>query len=259
MRSDQRIILTGASDGIGRALALEYGKRGARLVLVARRGELLEELARQIGASGGIALALAADVAEQGVSERALALAETHFGGLDMVIMNAGRGGPMFAESFDADEAELVMTINYVSVVRMIGAILPGMLARRRGQIIAIGSLAAYRGMPGSGPYNASKAAVTILMEGLRTELRGSGVDLTTIAPGFVRTAMTGQNEFAMPLLMEPMEAARRIVRAIDARRSEYRFPLPTSLAIRILQLLPNVIYDRLVRWGRRSMLKRRT
>jgi short-subunit dehydrogenase len=258
MNNEQRIILTGASDGIGRALARAYGNRRARLVLVARRAEVLEQVARDVKASGGDALTLAVDVAKPGASEQALSLAERHFGGLDMVILNAGRGGPMFVDGFDVDEVERVMTINYNAIVRMIGAVLPGMLARRRGQIVAIGSLAAYRGMPGSGHYNASKAAVTILMEGLRTELRGSGVDLTTIAPGFVRTAMTAQNEFAMPWLMDPETAARRIVVAIDRRRSEYRFPLPASLAVRLLQLLPNILFDGFIRWGRRSMLKRR-
>lgn len=247
----QRIILTGASSGIGRALALEYARRGARLVLVARRRERLEELAEEVRQAGGECALLVADVAEDGASERAVTLAREQFGGVDIVVMNAGRGGPMFIDNFDTKEVERVMEVNYFSIVRMIGAVLPLMRSEGKGQIVAVSSLAAYRGMPGSAAYNASKAAVTILMESIRTELGGSGIDVTTIAPGFVRSEMTDQNEFAMPFMLETEDAARRIVRAIDARRSIYRFPIPTSLAVRILGLLPNPLYDRLVRWGR--------
>jgi short-subunit dehydrogenase len=254
---EQRVILTGASSGIGRALAIEYARRRARVLLVARRRELLATLADEMRAQGGHPEVLVADVADEGVSERAVAIALDRFGGIDAVVLNAGRGGPMFADDFRAAEVERVMEVNYFSIVRMIAAVLPVMQSVGRGQIVAISSLAAYRGMPGSGAYNASKAAVTVMMESLRTELRGSGIDITTIAPGFVRSEMTDQNEFAMPFRLEADAAARRIVRAIDARRSLYRFPLPTSLAIRLLGLLPNGIYDRLVRWGRSRALKR--
>lgn len=255
MTEQERIILTGASAGIGRALALEYARRGARLLLVARRENLLRELAAEVGRLGGTAEILAADVADPGSAQRAVALAEERFGGVDTVVMNAGRGGPMFIDAFDADEAEQVMRVNYFSIVRMTEAVLPAMLAAGRGKIVAVSSLAAYRGMPGSGAYNASKAAVTIFMESIRTELGSRGIDAITIAPGFIRTDMTAKNEFEMPFLMEADEAARRIVRAIDRRRSLYRFPLPTSLAVRVLSWLPNGIYDRLVGWGRSSAL----
>ena len=243
----QRIILTGASSGIGRALAIEYGSRGASLVLVARREDRLREVAGAVESAGGRAEILVDDVTAPGNSERALALAGESFGGVDVVIMNAALGSPSFARGFDAAEAERLMEVNYYSVVRMISAALPRMLAEKRGQLVAVSSLAAYRGMPGSGAYNASKAAVTVLMESLRTELRGTGISLTTIAPGFVRSEMTAENEFTMPFLMDADSAARRIARAIDRRTSEYRFPLPTSLLVRAGQMLPNWLYDRLL------------
>lgn len=252
MKNTDRIIITGASDGIGRALALHYAARGARLLLVARRADRLQAVADQLRTLDGDAEVLAADVSLPGTAERIVTAATEAFGGFDTVIMNAGRGGPMFVDAFDVEEGERVTAVNYVAVMRMLGAVLPVMRTSGRGTIVAVSSLAGYRGMPGSGAYNASKAAVRVLMESIRTELRGSGINVVTIAPGFVRTAMTAQNEFAMPFLMEPEEAARRIARAIDARRSEYRFPLGTSLAIRLLQLLPNGVYDRLIRWGRR-------
>ncbi len=255
MSRQERIILTGASAGIGRALALEYARRGARLLLVARRENLLHELAAEVRHLGGTAEILAADVADPGSAQQAVALAGEHFGGVDTVVMNAGRGGPMFIDAFDADEAEQVMRVNYFSIVRMTEAVLPAMLASGRGTIVAVSSLAAYRGMPGSGAYNASKAAVTVFMESIRTELGPRGIDAITIAPGFIRTDMTAKNEFEMPFLMEADEAARRIVRAVDRRLSLYRFPIPTSLAVRVLSWLPNALYDRIVGWGRSSAL----
>jgi short-subunit dehydrogenase len=244
---EQRIILTGASSGIGRALAIEYGKRGGRLVLVARREDRLRETAAEVERAGGRAVILVDDVSTPGNAERALALADERFGGVDIIIMNAALGGPSFARDFTAANAERLMEVNYYSVVRMISAALPRMLAEKRGQLVAVSSLAAYRGMPGSGAYNASKAAVTVLMESLRTELRGSGVSLTTIAPGFVRSEMTAENEFRMPFLMNADTAARRMARAIDRKTSEYRFPLPTSLLMRGAELMPNWLYDRLL------------
>ena len=243
----KRIILTGASSGIGRALAVEYGRRGSSLVLVARREQQLRAVAEAVEMAGGRAVFMVDDVTSPGSAERTLAMADESFGGVDIIIMNAGLGSPAFATSFDAEETERVMEVNYYSIVRMISAALPRLLAAGTGQLVAISSLAAYRGMPGSGAYNASKAAVTVLMESLRTELRGTGVDLTTIAPGFVRSEMTAQNEFQMPFMLDADDAARRIAKAIDRRTSEYRFPLPLSLLIRISNLLPNWLYDRIL------------
>lgn len=247
----RRIILTGASTGIGRALAVEYGRRGARLLLIARRADLLRETAHAVEEAGGKASILVADVTGPEVAEQALAQMRREHGGLDAIVMNAGVGFPSFAQELDAEQAERVMAVNYLSAVRMVEATLPGMLAENRGQLVAVSSLAAYRGMPGSAIYNASKAALTVFMESLRTELRTSGVTITTIAPGFVRTPMTDQNEFRMPFLMEPDAAARRVVRAIERGRGFYAFPLPTALAVRFSQLLPNAIYDRIIAWGR--------
>lgn len=254
--ANRRIILTGASSGIGRAMAIEYGKHGARLLLIARRADLLTEVAQAATAAGGSAITLAADVTDPELPARALAEAERAFGGIDAIIMNAGIGYPAFADQFNAAQTEEVMAVNYVSVVRMLAAALPGMLRQDRGQLVAVSSLAAYRGMPGSAAYNASKAAVTVLMESLRTELRGSGVTITTIAPGFVRTPMTDRNEFQMPFLMEPEEAARRVVRAIERGKTFYSFPLPTTIAVRLSQILPNAIYDRIIALGRSGLKK---
>lgn len=252
----KRVIITGASAGIGRAMALEYAHRGARLVLAARRATELDETADAVRALGAEARTIALDVTEHDAADRLVALADEAYGGLDTVIMNAGIGFPTFAESFIAAEAERVMAVNYVSALRIIEAVLPRMLAARSGQLVAVTSLASFRGMPGSGAYNASKAALTIMMESLRTELRSSGVTITTLMPGFVRTAMTDKNEFRMPWLLEPDDAARRAVSAIERGRTDIRFPLPIALAVRLSTYAPNILYDWLVSRGRAALKK---
>lgn len=252
----KRIIVTGASAGIGRAIALEYARRGARLVLAARRESELEAVTEEVGRLGGIARAVAVDVTAPDASTRIIAAADEAFGGFDTVIMNAGIGFPTFATAFRADDAERVMAVNYVSAVRMIEAALPRMLSAGAGQLVAMASLASFRGMPGSGAYNASKAALTIMMESLRTELRSSGVTITTVFPGFVRTDMTDQNEFTMPWLMEPDDAARRTVTAIERGSTDIRFPRPLAVLTRLSTFAPNRLYDWLVARGRERLRK---
>jgi short-subunit dehydrogenase len=252
----KRIIITGASSGIGRAISLEYALRGARLVLAARRADALDVVVREARARGAVAHAVALDVTDPKAPSRLLAAADEAFGGVDTVIMNAGIGYPAFAASLRAEQTGQVTRVNYLSAVAMISAVLPRMLAAKRGQIVAISSLAAFRGMPGSGAYSASKAALTVLMESLRTELRSSGVVVTTIFPGFVRTPMTDRNEFRMPFLLEPDVAARRIVAAIEKGRTDYRFPRRLSLLVRLSALAPNWLHDRVVSRGRRMLAR---
>lgn len=250
-QAPRRIIITGASAGLGRALAREFATRGARLVLAARRGDLLEEVADEVRDRGGEARTIAVDVTLGDAARRIVAAADDAYGGVDVVVMNAGIGFPAFVDTFSADETERVMAVNYTSAVRMIEAVLPRMLASNSGQLVAITSLASFRGMPGSGAYNASKAALTILMESIRTELRPTGITVTTIFPGFVRTAMTDRNEFHMPWMLEPDDAARRMVRAIERRRADVRFPLPLAALVRISTYAPNRLYDWFVARGR--------
>ena len=252
----KRVIITGASAGIGRALAIEYARRRTRLILVARRADLLREVANEARSHGADARAVAVDVTAPGASATIVSEASAAFDGVDTVILNAGVGGPMFADAFNAEEAERVMLVNYSSAVRLIEAVLPSMIASNSGQIVAITSLASFRGMPGSAPYNASKAALSILMESLRTELRSSGVVITTVYPGFVRTAMTDQNEFHMPFLLESDDAARRIARGIERGRVDVRFPFPLAALVRLSTYAPNRLYDWFVSRGRSTMKK---
>lgn len=244
---NRTIIITGASSGIGEALALEYARRKDSLVLVARREQLLRDVASAVIRLGGTAEIVVGDLSEADTAAHAADVAMRAFGRVDVGIMNAGIDVDIAAREFDAAMVDYVMSVNYGGTVRMIAALLPGMLAEGSGTLVAISSLAAYRGMPGSSAYSASKAAVNTLMESLRSELHGSGIRACTIAPGFIDTPMTRKNAFHMPFMMSQERAARRIIRAIDRGRSEYRFPLGTSVGVRLLQMMPNFLYDPLM------------
>lgn len=240
------VLVTGASSGIGRSLAVTLGARGAAVGLLARRAESLLEVAREVEAAGGRALALPADVTEaQSVRRAARALRET-FGAIDVLVANAGVGaltddlgrlGEQVAETFE---------INVIGAANSASAVLPEMIERGEGHLVAISSLASYRGLPKSGAYCASKAALNALFESLRLDLKNTGVDVTIIKPGFIKTPLTAGREAQMPFLLELDDATRHILRAIEARRTSYAFPWQLASIVRLGRLMPDRLYDRI-------------
>lgn len=244
--SQKVVLITGASSGIGRALALEWGRRGARLGLTARRGEELLRLSEEIGRAGGEALALPADVRDHaalnGVAERV----RERWGRIDVLVANAGMSSTAAATKLNAGEAGDLISINVIGVVNSVAAVLPAMLERGSGHLVAISSLASYRGMPKSGAYSASKAAVSTLFESLRVDLRKSNIAVTTIHPGFIRTPMTAGRKKKLPFLLEPEDAARRIIRAVERRARTYAFPWQLASLVRVIRHIPDAVYDRL-------------
>lgn len=249
-------FLTGASSGIGRALAPLLAAEGHAVVLASRRVSLLEDLAGEIRAAGGRALAVECDVADFSSVQAAVSRCEDELGPVDRLIANAGMGRPTPAQNFRSSDFEVAFATNFMGLVYCVEAVLPAMLRRGGGHIVGVSSPAAWRGMPGSGAYSSSKAAMSNLLESLRIELLPHGVAVTTIEPGFVRTDMTAQNEFAMPFLLEPDDAARRIHRAIVHRRRVYAFPWQIKLLMKAGNLLPLAIYDRVL--ARLSQPKRK-
>ena len=213
----------------------------------ARRQPRLDELAAEIVRQGGRALPLACDVSDPDSVRDAVVRCEAELGPIDRLILNAGTGSPSPAARFRAEDVERAMAVNYLGPVYCIENVLPGMLRRGNGHIIGIGSPGGWRGIPATGAYGASKAALAHLLESLRIELSTCGIDVTTIEPGFVRTEMTEQNDFKMPFLLEADDAARRIHRAIMARRRTYAFPWPLVWPLRLLRVLPPALYDRLL------------
>jgi short-subunit dehydrogenase len=241
------VIITGASSGIGRALALRLGAVGARVGLIARRREPLEAAAAAITAAGGTAFAGVADVGDRGALRAAVAEAERQLGPPDVLVANAGFGAPTVLDPLNTADVEATFRINVLGVIYAVEAVLPGMLARRRGHLLAISSLAAFKGLPGESAYCASKAAVNAYMEGLRIALRARGVAVTTICPGFVATAMTPMNS-PTPFLISADAAARRIARVIAWRTSGVvRFPLPMAVLTDLIAWLPDALVARLV------------
>ena len=245
--TDKVVFITGASSGIGSELALQLAAKGATLGLLARRREMLDELAAEVEKNGGIARPFAADVTDKNSVFAAAEELRKEFGKIDVLIANAGiAGSAIHAQNLQPESFAQVMNVNLIGAVNSVAAVLPQMLERKSGQLVAISSLAAYRGLPKSAAYCASKAAMTALFESLRVDLKGSGVSVTTIHPGFIKTPLTAGREKRMPFLMELPAAATKIVRIIERKKKIAAFPFPLSTLVRAGQMFPAWFYDRI-------------
>jgi len=242
------VMITGASSGIGHGLALELAKRGARLGLLARRKDALDEVIAEIEKDGGKALALSVDVQDADALRDAADRIAKEFGSLDVLIANAGVGGNTDAAALSPDDFKKVIDVNLLGVVNSVAAVVPKMIAQQRGHLVAISSLAAYRGLPKSGAYCASKAAVSILFESFRLELKSKGIDVTIIHPGFIKTPLTAGRQAQMPFLMELDDAVKKIVGAIEKKKKSYAFPWQLATIVRLGLIMPTFMYDQISR-----------
>lgn len=242
------VIVTGASSGIGRAMALDLAKAGAKVGLIARRTQILEELAVEIRAKGGHAHIAGADVADWNEVQAAVAQIESALGQTDVMIANAGVGVPSPLEAqAHVREIGAMIRINTLGVVHSFASVLPGMLERKKGQLVAISSLAAYISFGGEGGYCASKAAVNSYTQSLREQVRNKGIKVTTLCPGFITTPMTAGNHGPMPGVMSPEKASKKMLAAIAGGREVYNFPFITVVLIKFLNLLPGWVLRRIV------------
>jgi len=239
-------LITGASSGIGRSLARRLAAAGDPVAVLARRGELLDSLVKEIEQAGGRGLALRADVTRRNEVWDAVARVEGQLGPVERLVANAGGGSAVTAERFDAAQIEASLSLNVLGVAYSIEAVLPTMLERRSGHLVATSSLAAYRGLPTAAAYSAAKAALTNMMESLRVDLRLKGVDVTVIAPGFVRVSPKSRKR-RKPFSLDVEDATRLMQRAIDRRLPFYAFPLSMRFAVAMARLLPARVYDRLL------------
>jgi short-subunit dehydrogenase len=253
-------FITGASSGLGRGLALHYARAGATVHAVARRLPELEQLAHDAAGSAapGRIVPVALDVRDAEALTAAVRAAEEQAGGaLDLVVANAGVGGFTSGRQMEWRTVKRILDVNVSAAAVTLAAALPAMVARGRGTVAAVASLAGFRGLPRNGAYCASKAALHTFMESVRLDLRGTGVKAVTIYPGFVRTPMTEGNGFMMPFLMELDDAVRAMARGIDRGEARVSFPLPLAAAVRALGALPAPVYDALAamvpRRGRRK------
>jgi short-subunit dehydrogenase len=239
------VLLTGAAHGIGRATATALATRGFRLGLIDRAAEPLGDLAGRLVEAGGAVASAVADVRDGDGLRRAVAELEDRVGPADVLVACAGVGGLSSATDLDIEGFRAMLEINVLGVARTIEAVLPGMFARGAGHIVGISSVAGYRGLPWMPGYSASKAALTTYLEGLRPALKRRGVTITTVYPGFVRTALTADTPFRRPVaMMEPEQAADSVVRAIVRRPRDSVFPLGTAIGMGLLRRLPNRVFD---------------
>jgi short-subunit dehydrogenase len=235
----KRYWLVGASEGLGLALAQKLSAAGAELILSARSAETL---AQAVATLPGKGTALPVDVG----SSDSVAAAAAQLGDLDGMVFLAGVYWPMRAQDWDAKAAEAMADVNFTGCIRAVGAALPGMVAKGRGHVVITGSLSGFRGLPGAIGYAASKAGTMVLAESLYADLRKTGIAVQLANPGFIRTRLTAKNDFQMPFIMEPDQAADIMFRHMQSGRFKVSFPTVFSWLFRGGQFLPDWLYYRM-------------
>lgn len=248
-----KAIITGASSGIGAALARELSRRGWSVALLARRGEMLEEVRKTLATPS---VAVPCDVTDAAAVERAVLRAGSELGApFDLAIANAGVGIPGHATKFNLADAGQTIRVNVIGMMNLFAAVIPSMVERRSGRFAGIASIAGLRGMPTAAPYSASKSAMQSFLEASRIELAPYGVGVTIVNPGFIATPMTEKNRFKMPFLMQPDDAARVIADGLERGKRVVEFPRPMSIMMRVMRHVPDALYDRMTKpYARRKV-----
>lgn len=244
-----RVLITGATSGLGREMARQLGTRGCRVAITGRRDEKLRETERLVTEAGGDALALVGSVSERDTVQAQYTTIKEKWGGLEVAILNAGVADSRKATEFTADDYRWTFETNVFGVCEWMEAVLPDMITAKRGIIAGISSPAAWRGFPSTGSYCASKAALSTLLESARVDLRGTGVEIITVCPGWVKSEITDRNDpKEMFILLEVEDGAQRILRGIDKRRRLIHFPWQMTWLVRYLVgPMPMWLYDPLI------------
>ena len=242
--STLRLVITGASSGLGLALARHYLGRGATVAAFARRGDLLQALSAEFP---GKVFLYTLDVRDAPAMQNAARDFISRVGVPDVVIANAGvSSGTLTEHAEDIESFQKIVDINVLGIVKTFQPFIAAMRAAKQGTLVGIASVAGFRGLPGASAYSASKAAAISYLESLRVELYGSGVKVVTICPGYIKTTMTALNPYPMPFMLDSEEAARRMVQAVERQVSFTVIPWQMGLVGRILKWLPCWLYDRL-------------
>jgi short-subunit dehydrogenase len=247
MHDPQSILITGASSGLGEALARGYARPGISLALTARNADRLEGVAAACRAAGALVTTATLDVTDAGAMATVIAAFDRDHP-IDLAIANAGVSGGTLGGNESVEQTRRISAINIDGVLNTVAPLIAPMSQRRRGQIALMSSLAAFRGLPGAPAYCASKAWVRIWGEALRVDLAAANVEVSVICPGYVDTRMTQANNFHMPLLMTAERAARIVIRGLERNRARVAFPWPMYAAVRLLAALPAALVDPLLR-----------
>lgn len=255
-RESKVVIITGASSGIGKGLAVHYATHGYRVGLIARRVNALTQLKSSLNSNlQENVMCVGCDVADKAHLFNAIKSIITKWGRVDILIANAGIGIASPAYNAPSDILSLTFNVNVLGAANAAYAVIPQMIAQKSGQIIGISSLAAYRGQPEAGIYCASKSALSTLFESMRLDLKQFGISVSIIKPGFIKTPLTDRNEFYMPFLLSVEKAVRLITRIIEKKQAIASFPAPLAILARSLYFWPVWLYD----WcfsGRRNRKK---
>ncbi len=244
---DKTVFLTGASSGIGEALARTLAEKGAVLGLVARRRENLVRLAKSCEEKGAVVFVYPCDVADALAIQDAADSFRREFGHIDILIANAGIGGnDPETRLYQPEAVKRVVDTNLLGAVNAIHAVLPKMIEQGSGHLVAVSSLAGIRGLPKSAAYSASKAGMTAFFESVRLDTRGKGIDVTIIEPGFIETPLTAGRTNKMPFLMKLDDAIPKFISAIEKRKKFAAFPWQLATFVRTGKILPAFLYDRI-------------
>ncbi len=231
--------VTGASSGIGRALALELATRGRRVAVSARRAEALAALAQEAETLPGQVIPLPLDITDQKAVSETLAKIERDLGPLAVAVLNAGVHIPTKAKALAPEDFRSLVELNLMGTLYCLAAAVEPMRARRRGQIAVVGSVAGYFGLPTAAGYGMTKAGLINMTQALQPELAAMGIKLQLVNPGFVKTPLTDRNRFPMPFLMPVDKAAARLLKGLESERFEIVFPWRLAALLRLLRALP--------------------
>ena len=247
MKNPRNILITGASSGIGEALALDYAENGITLFLCGRHGERLDAAAEACRLRGAIVFPHVLDVTDTQACEKWIRSADREHP-LDLVVANAGVSAGTGGKGEDMEQTNYIFAVNVEGVINTVSPVLPLMHARHRGQIAIVSSIASFQGIPGAPAYCASKAAIRVWGEALRGYLFQNGLEVSVICPGFVRSRMTADNPYPMPFLMDAPKAARIIRKGLERNRPRITFPWPMAVAAWMATVLPPSLTDPLMR-----------
>lgn len=249
MKNFDHALITGASSGIGRSIATLLAKRGTHVVVAARREAELQSLVSSLRDAGGNADMCVLDVADTQAARDAIRHWDKETGGLDLVIANAGVGITKPAHKLKWEDVEPILQVNVMGAFATLVAALEGMVERKRGTLVGVSSLAAMRGLPKSGAYAASKAALATFLETLRLDLAPKGVTVVDVRPGFVDTPMTQKNKFKMPFIMDVDQAARVTIKGIDRGDAIVAFPWQMARTMSALETMPDAAWRALAKY----------
>lgn len=235
--------ITGASTGIGRSLALRLAAEGCTVVASARGAEALKTLEQEAESLSGRIVAMPLDVTDMAAIGEARDRIVAELGLPDLCVLNAGTYIPVNAKRLKVDDFQLQFDLNVMGTVKMLEAVIPGMVERKSGRIAVVSSISGYRGLRTASAYGATKAALINMCEALRMELGDAGITVQLVNPGFIKTPLTDKNEFPMPFLMPVEKAVDRFYRGLLTDRFEITFPKRFTWMLKFMRLLPYAIY----------------